>query len=470
MRGIVGIALCVLLAISLCGVATAEEVKTIKIGVLCDLSGPLSTYGNDIKKTLTIAQKNIDEYFKEHHLPYRVEFYFEDTQVNPTIALQKVQTLYSKGINLIIGPMGSGEVANIKDFVTSHKIIIISPSSTAIPKLIGCMKPSDKKFIFRFVATDDFQTKAIADELKDVGIKAVVILYVGNAWGKGLYECIKPRLEKYGIEIKDVIPYDQNTADFTPYIQKMTNDVNDLMKKFKPNEIGIVAFSYEEVANLLAQIPDNSPLFNVLWFGCDGCAKSEQVINVAKKKPQVIRIGLYSTLFDSKGPAYAELKKEYEEMGYGESPYQYALNAYDAAWVLCLAYVELMNKTGGKYNPDLMAELIPKVTENYSKGVYGVEPVTGYIKLNEWNDRASGDYAIWYVSEKCEWEKAGVWHYKNETITWIHKPSLPKQITTPAKTTPTTPAKTPTKKGPGFEIVPAVLGLIGVAYLIRRRA
>jgi len=451
---------CILLAIILApAIASAEEVKTIKIGVLCDLSGPLSTYGNDIKKTLTIAEEKINEYFANHSLPYKVTFEFEDTQVNPTIALQKVQTLYSKGINLIIGPMGSGEVANIKDYVTSNKIIIISPSSTAIPPLIGCTKPSDKKYIFRFVATDDFQTKAIADELKDVGIKAVVILYVGNAWGKGLYECIKPRLENYSIEIKDVIPYDQNTADFTPYIQKMTNDINDLLKKYKPSEIGIVAFSYEEVANLLSQIPDNSPLLNVMWFGCDGCAKSNQVINVAKNRPKVIGVGLYSTLFDSKGPAYDELKEEYQKRGYGESPYQYALNAYDAAWVLCLAYVEVMNKTGGKYDPDLMAEIIPAVTENYSKGVYGVKPVTGYIKLNEWNDRASGDYAIWYVTKNCKWDKAGVWHYKNETITWIHKPTPP-VVEKPAKE----------KKGPGFEAILAIAGLAGIAYVIRRRA
>ena len=170
--------------------ATTSGVKTIKIGVLCDLSGPLSTYGNDIKEALTIAQKNINAYFKAHHGPYVVSFDFEDTQVNPTIALQKVQTLYAHGYRLIIGPMGSGEVKAIKNYVTANHIIIISPSSTAIPPLIGCTKPSDKKFIFRFVATDDFQTKAIAKELQSAGIKGVVIIYVGNAWGKGLYQCI----------------------------------------------------------------------------------------------------------------------------------------------------------------------------------------------------------------------------------------------------------------------------------------
>ena len=402
--------------------ATTSGVKTIKIGVLCDLSGPLSTYGNDIKEALTIAQKNINAYFKAHHEPYVVSFDFEDTQVNPTIALQKVQTLYAHGYRLIIGPMGSGEVKAIKNYVTANHIIIISPSSTAIPPLIGCTKPSDKKFIFRFVATDDFQTKAIAKELQSAGIKGVVIIYVGNAWGKGLYQCIKPKLENESIEIKDAISYGQNTADFSPYIQTMTNDVNQLVKKYGASHVGVIAFSYEEVANMLSQIPSNSVLFNVTWFGCDGCAKSSQVIKAAAKKPEIENVGLYCTLFEARGPAFKKLAEEYQKMGYHHTPYQYALNAYDAAWVLCLSYAQLMKMTHGKYNATLMAEIIPQVTLNYSKGVYGVQPVTGFIKLNKWNDRASGNYGIYYVTKNDTWAMAGKWFYKNDTVVWFHKP------------------------------------------------
>ncbi len=443
----------------------AQEVKTIKIGVLCDLSGPLSTYGHDIKDALTIAQKDIDNYFKAHNEPYVVSFDFEDTQVNPTIALQKVQMLNSRGIKLIIGPMGSGEVANIRNYVTQNQIIIISPSSTAIPPLIGCTKPSDKKFIFRFVATDDFQTKAIARELKSAGIKAVVITYVANAWGKGLYQCIKPKLEKEGIVIKDVIPYDQNTADFSSYIQRMANDVNQLVKQYGNTHVGVIAFSYEEVADMLSQIPDNSILFKVTWFGCDGCAKSSQVIKAAAKKPVIENVGLYSTLFEARGPSFKKLAEEYKKMGYNHTPYQYALNAYDAAWVLCLSYVQVMKMNHGKYNATLMAEIIPKVTLNYSKGVYGVTPVTGFIELNKWNDRASGNYGIYYVTKADKWDMAGKWFYKNDTVVWYHKPSPPVITTTTPTATATTTAVS--KKSPGFEVIVAIIAI--AAVLLKRR-
>lgn len=62
--------------------------------------------------------KNVEEgsihrtynYFKKEGLPYQVELYVEDTRTDPKIALEKIQTLKSKGVNVIIGPTSSGEV------------------------------------------------------------------------------------------------------------------------------------------------------------------------------------------------------------------------------------------------------------------------------------------------------------------------------------------------------------------------
>ena len=475
-----------IVAVGLLLIAATASAEEIKIGVLVDLSGPLTTYGNDIKNALTIAEGDINSYFEEKGLNYTVKFYVEDTKVDPNVALQKVQSLYAQGINLIIGPMGSGEVANIKDYVTSNKIIIISPSSTALPTIIGFAKPEDKKYIFRFVGTDDLQTDAIASELRDAGIKGVVITYIGNAWGKGLYETIKPKLEKLGIEVGKVVEYpDQTPADFTPYIESLAEGVKELADKYGYDKVAVVAFSYEEAFTMLAQTPEDSELLNVVWFGCDGTAKSGRISEAIDK---AVRVGFYSTLFESKGKAYDELAEKYKERGYGE-PYQYAMNAYDAAWVLALSYVETVNEAGS-YDPDVMVEKIREVTEKYCKGEYGVEPVTGEIKLNEWNDRASGDYAIWFVSENKTWDVAGVWEFETGSVEWINKPVPPvvvetTTVTTPVNTTVATPvmpvntttvtteitttatATTP-KKTPGFELALAVLG-IALAIGLRRR-
>jgi len=389
------------------------EVQKIPIGVLIDLSGPLVTYGQDIKNTLEIAKEDINKYFEEKGKPYRVEFYYEDTRVDPKLALDKVMALHGKGVKLVIGPMGSGEVKNILQYVSSNKIIIISPSSTTPPKLLGITKPEEKKYVFRFVATDTFQTKAIAKVVNDLGIKAVVIAHIGNAWGKGLDEYGKAEFEKYGIVVREDVEYpDPPPADFTPYIATLENAVNDLLKEYDASEIAVVAFSYEEVATMLAQVSSDSPLLKVKWIGCDGCAKSSKVLEVADKANKV---KLYSTLFESKGEDFERLSKAYQEK-YGGSPYQYALNAYDAAWVLALAYAEVYEKLG-KYDADEMAKIIPEVTEKYCNGEYGVKSVSGFIKLDEFNDRASGDYAI-YCVENGEWIDAGLWKYETNEIIW----------------------------------------------------
>ncbi|MET1123673.1 MAG: ABC transporter substrate-binding protein [Archaeoglobaceae archaeon] len=409
-------------ALILAGCAQQPEVKKqeIPIGVLVDLSGPLTTFGNNIKNALTVAEEEINKYFEEKGLPYTVKFYYEDTRVDPKVALEKVQALYSRGVKLIVGPMGSGEVKNIRSYVTSNKIIIISPSSTVLPQLLGVTKPEEKKYIFRFVGTDDLQTDAIVAELKDYGIKAVVITYIGNAWGKGLYETIKPKLEANGIEIVSYVEYpDPPPADFQPYIAQIESSISEALQSYNASEVAVVAFSYEEVATMLAQMSDDSVALSVIWFGCDGTATSNKVIEEACDKASKIK--LLSTMFESYGAGLQNLIEKMKEKGYGEEPYQYALNAYDAAWVLALAYVETIDEAG-KYDPDVMVEKIKEVAVKYSKGEYGVQPVSGYIELNEWNDRASGDYAIWYVTSACNWEKAGVWKFAENKIEWTVKP------------------------------------------------
>jgi len=106
-----------------------QNENVIKVGVLTDLSGPLSSDGTDIANTLKVAQKDINNYFKEKGIPYSIKVYIEDTQSNPSICLQKVQSFNAMGINLIIGPTSSAEVKNIKDYINSNGMIIISPSS-----------------------------------------------------------------------------------------------------------------------------------------------------------------------------------------------------------------------------------------------------------------------------------------------------------------------------------------------------
>jgi branched-chain amino acid transport system substrate-binding protein len=395
------------------GPTKTVETVDIPIGVLVDLSGPLTTYGEDIRDALSIGTEKINSYFETQGKPYKVTLYIEDTKVDPKVALEKTQTLDGKGVKMIVGPMGSGELKQIAEYVTANKIVIISMSSTAAPELLGFTKPEERKFIFRFVATDAFQTEAIAKEVADLGIQGMVISYIGNAWGKGLNEYGKPKFEARGVEVPTVVEYpDPPPTDFTPYIAIMEDAVSNLIDKYGAEKVAVTAFSYEEVYTMLSQVKSQSPLLQVRWLGCDGTAKSRKVTEIPDK---VNKVGMYSTLFESHGPSYDELQQAYRER-FNRDTYQYALNAYDAEWVLALSYAEIYEKTGG-YDADQMATNIPIVAEKYSNGDYGVNTVSGYIRLDEYNDRASGDYAIWGV-ENAEWILKGIWRSQTNQIEW----------------------------------------------------
>ncbi|ENN96784.1 Extracellular ligand-binding receptor [Methanocaldococcus villosus KIN24-T80] len=391
------------------GEKAGGNIKEVKLGLLVDLSGSLATYGQNEKHACEIAEEKVNEYFKEHNIPYKVKLYVEDTKADPKICLDKVQALHAIGVNAFIGPMSSSEVKNVKSYSLSNKVIFVSQSSTADPKILGFMSPEEKKYIFRFVPTDSFQGKAIGDLAKELNLKNVIILYRKDAWGEGLKDAIVKKMKDNGINIINIIPYDPQINDWSPIIQTLSDNIKD-----KGEDTGVVFVGYEEGATLLSQINDNSPILNHIWIGTDGVANSEKIIKEVKDK--AVKVKLYSTMFKSESEAAKELEKIFKEKNYGNID-QYALNAYDAFWVVSLAYVDMLNKTG-KYDADVLSNMIKEVTKKYSEGVYGVEPVSGYIELNEWNDRASGDYGIFMVTEKG-WKLAGIWHSKDGKIEWL---------------------------------------------------
>jgi branched-chain amino acid transport system substrate-binding protein len=422
MKERLGFAVALIVVVFIAGCAESGEKKAstgneieVPVGVLVDLSGPLTTYGGDIKTTVTIASEDISKKFKEDGKPYRVKLYVEDTKADPKVALDTVMALQAKNVKLIVGPMSSGEVKNINEYIRSNKIIIASPSATAETKYIGVTTPEEKKYMFRFVPTDSFQTKAIAKVAHELGVKAVVITYAGNAWGKGLEEFGKAEFEKQGIEVKNSVEYpDPSPADFTPYIATLEGNVNELKKKYSQDEIAIVAFSYEEIATMLAQTKENSVLLNVKWIGCDGVSKSSKIITDVPEKANKIK--LYSTVSETKGgKEFDNLNSTYYQQ-IGKSPQSYGLNAYDATWVLALSFAKVYDEQG-KFNEDVLAGAVPKVAEEYSAGKYGITPVSGEVKFNEYNDRIGSEYRIYSVSDGI-WKESGVWKFATDEIQW----------------------------------------------------
>ena len=377
----------------------AELPEEIPIGALMALTGPLTSFGKRQTLSAQMAIDDVNAYVAKLGLNVRFKLLVEDTKVLPEEALARIQSLAAQGVKVVVGPLASSEVAAVKSFADSNKIVVISHSSTAPSLSI----PGD--FIFRFVPTDVFQGRALARLAEALGLSKVVAIYRGDPWGDGLYEAFKENFEELGGEVKGV-RYDPNAKDLSPEVRKASELVSEY--GIGP-DVGVLLISFEDdgIAVLMAARED-PVLMGVKWLGTDGTAMSskivEQVGDVAVKLGSFLNT-LYNPAFS---PKQEEFRKRFIEVA-GEEPDAYCYNIYDAVWVAALAIIETRS-----YDGEAIAKVLPDVASRY----FGV---SGWTLLDEAGDRAGGDYGIWSVVDvdgKYEWKLIGTYSYTSDSVTF----------------------------------------------------
>ncbi|MEB3816812.1 MAG: penicillin-binding protein activator [Desulfurococcales archaeon] len=353
----------------------------VKIGALLPLTGDLASFGKANKAAVLLAAKDFNAYLAKKGANWRIKIIVVDTMTDPETARERFDALYSQGIRFFIGPMSSAELSKIVSLVhQGYKAVVISQSSTA-PSL------ALKDTVFRFPPPDEFQGKVLATLYKHDGVKYVIIIYRNDDWGRGLSGYVKEYFTKAGGKVYDMIPYDPKAANFDNIVEQARDDVQALLKKgVKPSEIGIELIAFEEAAKILETASSYKVLAEVHWYGSDGTAFSQAVLQSSVAASFAAKVHWKNTITFSitnkTSKVFCTLKKE---IGYTPDPY--SLIAYDAVWVMGLA----IEKAGGpKATVDAVAKAIPEVLKTY-------EGVTGKIVLNQYGDRAGSDYGIFEI-------------------------------------------------------------------------
>lgn len=95
---------------------TEAQEGDIKIGVLVPLSGPMATIGLYAMEGTKIAFEQMDYKIGGKN----VHLYFEDTQGDSTLCIQRASSLVEReGVDLIIGPLSGSEAVAMKDYAAS---------------------------------------------------------------------------------------------------------------------------------------------------------------------------------------------------------------------------------------------------------------------------------------------------------------------------------------------------------------
>ena len=374
----------------------------IPIGALMSLSGDLASFGRRESTALKIAEKEINEWLKQCGQDWTFKIIEEDTATQPALALQKLQSLAARGVKLVIGPLSSAELRNIKGYADSNMILVVSQSSTAPALAI----PDD--YVFRLVPDDNFQGKALSTLISSAGVSHVVVIYRGDAWGDGLYEAFSKEFKKVGGEVFP-IRYNPDAKDFSAELSSANTKIGDWVKSHGTNKVAVLVITFDEAALILLQAKDYPTLIGVTWYGTDGTAQNSRVISDAGDV--AAKVKLYSTLFaPTSSPKYEKLRSQVKA-AIGEDPESYSYIIYDVAWTLAIALA-----TAGVYDATVIKQIYPMICANY----FGA---SGWTLLNEAGDRAGGDYDIWGVAKTpqgtYDWIKVAVYSFASDSVTWL---------------------------------------------------
>jgi ABC-type branched-subunit amino acid transport system substrate-binding protein len=132
------------------------------------------------------------------------------------VANATLDTLISRGAQVIVGPCCSGVTQKILPKVVANNLVMISMSATSE----ALTKADDKGLFFRTCPSDKLQAKALADIVMRDGSEKVVVVARDDSYGTGLQQGVQA---------------DLNAAGFRPSsIRAMTYKVKD---KYAPGDL-----------------------------------------------------------------------------------------------------------------------------------------------------------------------------------------------------------------------------------------
>ena len=387
--------------------------QTITIGALNDLSGELSSQGQEDFLKEQMAIEDVNAFLKAAHCNLTFKLDNRDYKLDAPTALAQLQALFAEGVQVVVGPLDSGTTQYVLGYANSNHIVLISPSSTSPALAI----PND--YLFRTAPNDAAQGQADARVMLDRGAKAVILVNRDDTYGNGLANATKTFLLKDdpNVIIKGPYKYDISTKDFTPLLSQINNDFNALASQVGADHVAIFIVSFEEIGTMLIQANQNFPnLLNtpLPWFGTDGTAQNSKIINASTSGPYAAKVRLPSTLFNVVNNSKTiEFAQRFHQK-YPNIPNTfYGYEGYDDVWLAALSII-----AAGKNDGTAIHDVLPLVAANF----YGL---TGWEGLQPSGDRIPGSYQIWSVvtsNGKIQWQLAGTWDYSTDSVAWINPP------------------------------------------------
>ena len=297
----------------------SADSDTFKIGGIGPLTGDAANYGNSVKNGCQVAVDEINAAGGANGK--KLELLFEDDVNDAEKSVNAYNTLMDQGVQAIVGSVTSSPCIAVAAESEKDGILQITPSGSAKE----CTAGSNA---FRICFTDPLQGEVMAKYIKDKGINKIAMIYdVSNDYSKGIHDAFAAKFTELGGQLVDDESFSKGDIDFKTQLTKV---------KTSGAEALFLPIYYTEASLILQQA--NTMGYAPQFFGCDGMDGILQVENFDVKLAEGLML-LTPFAADATDDLTVNFVKSYEE-AYGETPIQFAADAYDAVYIIKAAMEE----------------------------------------------------------------------------------------------------------------------------------
>ena len=333
-----------------CGSSASND--TFKIGEIGPTTGGAAVYGI---AAMNGAQIAVDEINAAGGINgYQIEYKAEDDAHDAEKSVNAYNSLKDWGMQILCGTVTSTPCAAVATLTSEDKMFEITPSASSTSVVEGNTN------VFQVCFTDPNQGVASADYIAENFADATVgIIYNSSeVYSTGIHDTFVSEANKLGLNIAADEAFTNDSAtDFTTQLQKCQSAGVDLL--FYP-------YYYTEASIILTEIDTMG--YDVTVFGVDGM---DGILSV-EGFDTALAEGVYLlTPFsaDSTEEKSAAFVAKYVEL-YGETPNQFAADAYDVVYVIKAA-LEAANVTPDMSNEEICAAACEAMTSLSYDGITG---------------------------------------------------------------------------------------------------
>ncbi len=300
-----------------------------KIGGIGPTTGGAAIYGNAVKNGAQIA---VDEINAEGG-DVQFELNFQDDENDAEKSVNAYNNLKDWGMQILVGTVTTTPCVAVSTETNADNMFQLTPSGSSTdviggqPDADGNISIPRKENVFQMCFTDPNQGAASAQYISEqaLGTKIAIIYNMSDTYSTGIYKSFLAEAAELGLEIVSEPSFtEDNQTDFTVQLNDAKNAGADLV--FLP-------IYYTPISLILTQADQMG--YAPKWFGVDGMdgLLTVEGFDTSLAEGCMLLTPFVATAEDEATQAFVETF-ESADYGDGETPNQFAADAYDCVYAI----------------------------------------------------------------------------------------------------------------------------------------